>query len=171
VAALHSKGEDIQTKALLEAFASAEELVEPNRVVTVSAWPVKVLSLLGKRTELVENTRRLLSVIAQEDSPVRRSDALRELFGAVISGDHSLATLVTRAFVDSCSTPLNGGRRNRKGEYLLEECVPAIARIDPQSALRVLAQLPVARAERARKVIIETQDILLAYLVIWPHVT
>src|SRR3954469_1720155 len=69
---------------LNEAFSAASKLSEPNRVVTVSAWPLKVLSVHGDSRLLKSETDRLLTLIATEPSPVRRADALRFVVGAVI---------------------------------------------------------------------------------------
>ena len=145
-AGLHLREE----RVLEEAFAAALELTEPNRIVTVSAWPLKALVLIGS-TKAGEHARRLLSIIAPEPSPLRRADALRELFGAVVQADVRIAQPVAEALVNACLTRLYGDRRNKKGESLLVECLAAIKRIDPQLAKRALGTLPEARAKRARE--------------------
>lgn len=146
---------------LEEAFAAALELTEPNRVVTVSAWPLKALVLIGSK-KAGEHVRHLLSIIAAEPSPVRRGDALRELFGAVSAAEPRIAQPVAEAFVNACLTRLHGDKRNRKGESLLVECLAAIERIDPHLAKRALDTLPEARAQRAREA---------GARIDWPHLT
>ena len=69
-----------RTSTIVEALRSANELDEPDRVVTVSAWLIKALALSGAR-RLETQTARLLGIIATEPSPVRRLDALRMLLG------------------------------------------------------------------------------------------
>jgi len=59
-----------------EAFRAAAEQSEPNRVVTVSAWPPQVLAREASLEELETHFKRLNDIIARESHPVRRSDAL-----------------------------------------------------------------------------------------------
>jgi hypothetical protein len=63
--ALHSA--DIQQKNCLleESFQAALETQEPNRIVNVSSWPLKVLCLSGQHTRLQAEVDRLLEIIRQ----------------------------------------------------------------------------------------------------------
>src|SRR5437764_4345349 len=99
---------------LTEAFLAGSKLSEPNRVATVSAWPLKVLALTSQSSRLEAETDRLLAVISRESSPVRRADALYVLGGAVITGPRELVFRVLRAFISACLQPLQSGKRNRK---------------------------------------------------------
>src|SRR5215207_721039 len=74
IAAVHTPDRRDRNRAISEAFAAANELNEPNRLVTVSAWPVKALALSGDETQVQREVTRLLSVISREASPVRRVD-------------------------------------------------------------------------------------------------
>src|SRR5262249_26134376 len=132
VAALHLSDPPARSRALSEAFASANQLSEPNRVVTVSAWPLKVLVLTGLADAASAEVIRLLNVISEEPSPVRKADALRYLFGAVSDAPPAVARRVAERFADACLTRLNNGRRNRKGESHLEECLPVLVRTDSE---------------------------------------
>lgn len=154
---------------LEEAFAAARELVEPNRHVTVAAWPLKALAVHGDERAVRVESERLLGVIAQEPSPVRRADALRMIFGAVAATHRRIALDVARALAEACSSPLHEGRPNRKGASLLEACLPAIARVDEAFAETVRVQLPPQRAERAQQKIAELQSIPTRELVHWPN--
>lgn len=139
-AALHHKDSTTRGRAIDEALAAASELEEPNRVVTASAWPVKVLALKGCLDRVSAEVDRLLGVIRKEESPVRRADALRYLFGAVIHADPRVIIKVIEALANASLQPLQSGRRNRKGESVLEDCLPAIARIDQRTAEELLAR-------------------------------
>lgn len=168
--ALHTESAQAQDRAIKEAFASANELTEPNRIVSVSAWPLKALVLLGRSKETATHTQRLLDVIAREDSPVRRADALRLIFGATVSANRAVSSRVIQALVASCLAPLIGDRRNRKGEALLEQCLPGIAKVDSQMAERVLLDMSHSRAERVRRTIAETKDVSIEELISWPNI-
>ena len=129
IAAVHTSNRRSQQRAIDEAFAVANELGEPNRVVTVSSWPVKALALAGHRSSISSKVDRLLHLISTESSPVRRADALRYLLGAVSQAPAAVAARVAREFTAACLTPLQNGKRNRKGESNLEICI----RVSPAS--------------------------------------
>src|SRR5712692_6495502 len=84
-AALRQSDFGVRERVISEAFAAAGELEEPNRIVTVSSWPVKALAFSGNTVRMVLEAERLLSVIGNERSPVRRADALRDVLGATIA--------------------------------------------------------------------------------------
>jgi hypothetical protein len=169
-AARYCADRQTRDKLIDEALVAASELEEPNAVVTVSAWPIKVLAISRSTDRLAAETDRLLTLIRSEPSPVRRADALRYLFGAVIHGERDVVLRVIEALASACLAPLRGNRRNRKGESVLEDCLPGIARIDSEKAEELLARVPSARARRARERILSTGTAPLDDLVPWPHI-
>jgi hypothetical protein len=169
IAAVHSTDRRAQGRAIKDAFASANELREPNRVVTVSSWPIKVLVLAGNNARVPHEVTRLLSVISTEASPVRRADALRYLLGSVSASTTAVARRVAGEFAAACLAPLESGKRNAKGESHLEECLPAIAQIDRDLAERLILRLPPARSERAARGIKASQQVPLTKLLSWPN--
>jgi hypothetical protein len=140
-AALHHPDSRTRARVIDEALDAALKSGEPNRVVTVSAWPIKVLAMEGRLDRIAKEVDRLLNLIRTEPSPVRRADALKYLFGAVVLGKRDPAIRVIEALASACLQPLESGRRNRKGESLLADCLPAIARIDGRMAAEALARL------------------------------
>jgi hypothetical protein len=169
-AAIHTREEKPRKRMLDEAFAAARELAEPNRSVTVATWPLKVLVQCGEAAAVRAHVQRLLDTIATEPSPVRRADALRMLFGAVASAQSSVARKVIEALAEASLARLSGDRRNRKGEAVLEECLPAVARIDGPLAAVLLDRLPDGRAMRVRQRIAELSALPLDSLIPWPNI-
>lgn len=167
--ALHVPLIEERDKLLAEALASANLELEPNRIATVSSWPLKALTLSAEYERMATEADRLLAVIANESSPVRRADALRYVLGATIASKHPVIRRVASEFAKACLQPLMSGKRNRKGEYLLESVLPAIARVDDSFANELLQQLPPSRSERARKAIEDSQAKSLEELIPWPH--
>lgn len=79
--ALTAVAERIENRAdrnsvLLEALHAAREQDEPNRVLVVSAWPLRTLIKFQETRRVEIEFDRLLAVIATEPHPVRRCDAL-----------------------------------------------------------------------------------------------
>jgi hypothetical protein len=169
IAAVHIRNRRARKVAIDEAFASANELGEPNRIVTVSSWPVKALALAGHTSSLSSQVARLLQMISVESSPVRRADALRYLLGGVSSAPADVARRVAREFAAACVVPLQSGKRNTKGESNLEVCLPAIARIDSALAQSLLAQLTPSRLKRAEHALQATKNVPVAVLLSWPN--
>lgn len=84
-------------KLLGEALAAAQEQQEINRVVTVSAWPVRVLTEVAP-DDVTPHVQRLVTLANDEPHPVRRADALSALVSAV--RDHpSLPSTVVPSLV------------------------------------------------------------------------
>jgi hypothetical protein len=154
--------------AIDDAFSAANELPEPNRLVTVSSWPVKALVLAGELSGLSSEIERLLRVISAEPSPVRRSDALRYLLGSVSTAPTPVVLLVARAFAEACLTPLENGKRNSKGESNLEGCLPGIARIDAAFAHSLLKRLTPSRNERVANALKAAEGRPVSELLGWP---
>ena len=168
IAALHTTDRRVQGRAIDDSFASANELREPNRVVTVSAWPLKALALTGNATRVRYEVARLLAIISTEASPVRRADALRYLLGGVSASTMAVARRVAEEFAAACLAPLESGKRNRKGDSHLEECLPAIAHIDRDLADRLILRLPAVRSERSARAIEASRHVPLSKLLSWP---
>jgi len=169
IAAVHAPDRRSQQRAIDDAFAAANELDEPNRVVTVSSWPVKALALAGHLSSISPEVERLLQLISTESSPVRRADALRYLFGAVSRAPAAVAARVAREFTAACLTPLQNGKRNGKGESNLEVCLPGIACVDSDLAQSLLARLTPLRSERIARALQAAKNVPLAELLPWPN--
>ena len=169
IAAVHASGRRSQQRAIDDAFAAANELDQANRVVTVSSWPVKALALAGDLPSISSEVERLLTLISTESSPVRRADALRYLLGAVSRAPAAVAARVAREFTAACLTPLENGKRNRKGESNLEVCLPGIARVDSDFAQSLLARLTPLRSERVARAVQAAKDVPLSELLPWPN--
>lgn len=157
-------------RLLQEAFAAGLNAGEPNRVVSVSAWPLKVLAASADPARLETETQRLLDIIATEPSPVRRADALNLILGAVLTGPRPTFRQVLGPFRQACSTPLLNGKRNQRGESLLARWVPAIHKLDPDLAREVLESIqgPVLR----QRAVTGTKDyaaLSLEEICGWPH--
>jgi hypothetical protein len=169
IVAVHVLDRRTQKLAIQEAFACANELSDPNRIVTVSSWPIKALVLTGNTIRASAETERLLRIISAEGSPVRRADALRQLLGSVSGSSRDVVLRVAKEFAAACLAPLQSGRRNKKGESYLEECLPAIAQIDPEFAETILGTLTPARSERAAEAIANMKNVPLPRILPWPH--
>ena len=169
IAAVHAPDQRSHKRAIDDAFSAANELTEPNRVVTVSAWPVKALALAGNMSSVSSEVARLLQEVSTESSPVRRADALRYLLGAVSLAPAAVAGRVAREFAGACLTPLQSGKRNRKGESNLEACLPGIARIDSAFAQSLLARLAPTRSERAARALQAAENVPVTELLSWPN--
>jgi len=166
----HHCADASQKKRLIQkAFAAGLDAGEPNRVVSASAWPIKVLAASADDARLEAEAQRLLGIIATEPSPVRRADALNLILGAVLAGPRPTFRRVLGSFRQACSTPLLNGKRNKRGESLLARWVPAIHKMDPELAREVLASIhgPVLR-QRAITGIQEYETLSLEELCGWP---
>jgi hypothetical protein len=169
IAAVHLTDRPAQGRAIDDAFASANKLREPNRVVTVSSWPIKALALTGNITRVPHEVARLLAVMSTEPSPVRRADALRYLLGSVSASTTAVARRVAAEFAAACLAPLRSGKRNAKGESQLEECLPGIAQIDRDLADSLILRLPATRSARAARAIQASQQLPITTLLAWPN--
>jgi hypothetical protein len=169
MAAVHVVDRSRRQRAIDRAFAAANELEQRNRVVTVSAWPVKALVLTGNNARASSEAARLLQIISSEGSPVRRADALRYLLGAVSASTKAVFLRVAQAFAEACLEPLQAGTRNKKGESLLEDCLPGIAQFDRALAESLLARLAPPRSERCARAIEALKDAPVARILSWPH--
>ena len=169
IAAMFEVRLQARNRVIDESFAAACLLGEQNRIVSASAWPLKVLSLSKQWTRVEKETARLLRVISSEASPVRRSDALGLLFGAVVLAKREVAIRVARALADSAFQALESSRRNSKGESRLSACLPGIVRLDPDYGKELLEQLSPSHKELALHVIRNSGGVALEKIIPWPH--
>ena len=169
IAAVHAPDPRARKSAIDDALAAANDLADANRVVTVSAWPVKALALAGKMSTVASEVGRLLQVISTEPSPVRRADALRFLLGSVSIAPPDVAGRVAGEFAAACLAPLQSGKRNRKGESNLEACLPGIACIDRALAESLLPRMAPSRAERAARQLHAARNVPITDLLPWPN--
>jgi hypothetical protein len=167
--AVRLRARPAQRRAIDAALAAANAAGDANRVVTVSSWAVKALALTGSNTRVSSEVSRLLGIISTENSPVRRADALRYLLGSVSGASSDIARRVAEQFAAACLAPLQSGRPNTKGQSLLEECLPGIARIDPKLGERLLRSLVPARSQRAVQRIEALKGVPLGQIFAWPH--
>ncbi|HEY9427257.1 MAG TPA: hypothetical protein VIR34_08885 [Gemmatimonadaceae bacterium] len=133
-----------QAAILREAFAAADATGERNRVVTVAAWPLKLLAQRDDRTWLEREVHRLLDVITPEPSAARRSDALLYMLGALATAPQDLFLLVFDPFLAASRAT---AQRN-KGESNIVQALPLLAQLIPECAADVAAALrgPTLRA-------------------------
>jgi hypothetical protein len=81
----------------------------------------------------------------------------------------AVAARVAREFAAACLTPLQNGKRNRKGESHLEQCLPGIACIDADLAQSLLRRLTPLGSERVARALQAAKNVPLAELLPWPH--
>jgi hypothetical protein len=87
-------GTKAQRVALLEeALAAAEEQLEINRVVTVSAWPLAVMVRIAA-DGTPEHLQRLIHLAGREAHSLRRADALYAVANAIRENPSLLAVVV-----------------------------------------------------------------------------
>jgi hypothetical protein len=94
---------------------------------------------------------------------------LRYLLGSVSTATNDVAGRVAKEFAAACLAPLHNGKRNKKGESHLEECLPAIAQIDPELADGLLSKLAPSRSERAARAMEKLKNVPVAKLLSWPR--
>ena len=135
-AALHARDQAQRMQVLGAAFASAHELKEPNRIVKVSAWPLKILCIHKEVEELERQTERLLEIISTEPHPVRRADALFEMLGALAIGPKQSFLEALSPFEQACQTI-----RGSKGDWMLRHIFPVLERVDSTRAANLLEMI------------------------------
>lgn len=82
------------------------ENAEPNRIVSVSAWPLKVLLDNGGVREFSRQIERLLRILLAEPNPVRRQDAAVILVRHIPDMPEEPLRAVLRAFEAACGEGL-----------------------------------------------------------------
>jgi hypothetical protein len=87
-------GTNVQRLGLLEeALAAAKEQQEINRIVTVSAWPLRVM--VGIEPDAVrEHLQRVVHLASREAHTLRRADALYAVARAIRDNSSLLAAVV-----------------------------------------------------------------------------
>ena len=140
---------------LHQAFAAAQEQHEPNRIVTVSSWPLDIARRLKYWPLLEQITPRLLAIIRQEESPVRRSHALYYTLEALADAPPVLVLPVLEAFLEACMQPLRNGKCNRRGERYLVQMLPLIRVYAPERIELLLAQLHGAYRQNEARALLE----------------
>jgi hypothetical protein len=130
---------------LQEALDAAKEQDEPNRVVTVAAWPLSVLVRRSLR-DVSGDVADLLAIIAPEPNPVRRADALLMLLQAVMR-DRDLRDAVLAPLLHACAES-----RGWKARQILGRTALSLAAVNGKLAQEVIARIPESReARRARQ--------------------
>jgi hypothetical protein len=127
-----------RTKVLREAFAAAWELPEPNRLVTVAAWPLRALLDLGETDWFGREVGRLLPVILPEPNPFRRQDGIAALLFA--DAPEVWRSRVLEHYIEACAETQKTLTMARVAEY--------INRVDHAAAVRVARLIGVPRRRR-----------------------
>jgi hypothetical protein len=108
-----------RSKVLAEALDAALHANGPNRIVTVSSWPLRILSRIGAHDRVVTELGRLTALLDEEPHPVRRMDALMALLLAVLDGPASTIDSL-RARLLIAIRAAHGWKRDRHLEWLVE---------------------------------------------------
>ena len=154
--ALSAVGNAIKPKAealrvLSESLSAAHEQAEPNRVITVAAWPLRHLLRLD-RVRTVAEVEKLLGLASSEPHGLRRLQALNSLLGAVAE-DPALRGQVAEVYLataHSCS----GWRTERTIGFMAQYLVT----LDPLLAKRLLAGRTPSRFVRQAMQAIEAHE-------------
>jgi hypothetical protein len=154
---------------LEEAFKAGGLAGEPNRITSVSSWPVKVLCGIQDIEKLKKEVARLLGVIQQEPSPVKRADALNLLLGALVNGPQSIFWQVYEAFFQASTSGLRSGKRNSKGESLLARWAAVISEFDSKRGKELIEDIQ-GRTIRSRAMrAIEKSPCNAMAMISWPN--
>jgi len=87
--------------AVAEALDAAFSLRQPNRIVSVAAWPVRAM-VRTRHPDLPVTLDRLLALISGVGNPVRRADALHFLLEAVHPAGRAYRERVLTPFREAC---------------------------------------------------------------------
>jgi hypothetical protein len=128
-------------KVIKEALQAAYEQKEPNPIVSVAAWPVRVM-VQKRDPRLGSVVDELLEKIETEPNPVRRADALLLMFHATYH--HSeLRTVVLAPLLQACEQ-MNSWKR----PIILSDVAMVMAIDDPTSAAQVVEMMGECRRSR-----------------------
>lgn len=130
----HTEAESL----LIEALNAAYEQSEPNRVASVSPWPLTLLVKTNPELASI-HTEKLLSVISLEPHGLRRLDGLSSILVAVVSVQ-ALRDLVLNQLLETVKV-CAGWRTER----IVDKVVTAVAPFDRDRAFHLLASRPVTR--------------------------
>lgn len=135
-----------------ESLESGWSIQDPNRSVTVIAWPVAALARRSypgpdamERSDraLRQVVTRLTKVISGEPNPASRADALLSHVHALSPSRPELRQGILGLLVKECQDPAN-----RKRQRQLEEAALAVAPDDPDAARGLTALLDENRRRR-----------------------
>jgi len=131
-----------------EAFSAAFSQDEPNRVASVSRWPLRqlVVSVPG---DAAGRTRQLLARILEEPHGLRRLDGLRAILWAV-APSKPLRELVLEAFVPAAKAS-HGWRTERIIDAMAEVLLP----FDRSASSRLLDIKPPSRFTRRSRTLLQ----------------
>ena len=128
-------------KLTQEALTAAFELDQPNRIVSVASWAVRVIVKNGdQRLALVVD--QLLDAIQLESNPVRQADALLFLFEAVYH-EPQLRDRVLDPLLCACEQ-MNSWKRPR----ILSDIALVLAIDDPNRASQIIDLIGEGRMSR-----------------------
>ena len=132
---------------LASALSAANEQLEPNRIISISSWPLSLLVHID-RADTQNNVDRLLAIISKEPHSIRRADGLLALLGAIHS-DQTMREQVLSPLISALrvSTARKTGR-------LVRALALMLAVDDRAQALEILNIIPETREIRqARRLI------------------
>jgi len=165
------KDGNMKSRAIQESFSVALATKDVNRKVSASSWPLKVLCKSGEHSKLTSELRRLLALAETEPSPVRRADALNLLSGAVVTGPRPLFREALAKLKAACLTPLENGKRNKKGESHLAQWAVIIHRMDAALAEDLLLCIKgPTLLKRVKQNLQEFKDLGVEDLCSWPNI-
>ena len=128
-------------KVISEALSAAYEHDEPNRVVSVASWAVRVMVEKSDR-RLSSVVDELLQKIQREANPVRRADALFFLFEAVFH-EPRLRDLVLDVLLGVCAQ-MNSWKR----PLVMSNIALVLAEDDPDRASQIVEMIGEGRKSR-----------------------
>lgn len=114
------------------ALADARSLEEPSQCAAVSAWPVRAMIRTG-HPDVLETVRGFAELAAREPHPVRRADALAELFEAAYPAGPEVFSVALDPLLDA-SRVMRSWKKSRHLRNLA--CV--VAEEHPELAERIL---------------------------------
>ena len=142
-AAEHTADRDARHRIIGEALRVATLAREPNRIVTVSAWPLRLLYADGERGVLEREIDRLLRVIAGEPHPTRRNDALFWIWHLIKPAPAGPFLRLLKAFHAACAAG-HGWRRDRN----LRDMALYLRKVLPHEAAELAAMVERPRVRR-----------------------
>lgn len=139
--AWHLKDQPQSSKVIGEALTAAFELDQPNRIVSVASWAVRVMVKNGDpRLGLVVD--ELLNKIQLESNPVRQADALLFLFEAVYH-EPQLRDRVLDPLLRACEQ-----MKSWKRPRILSDVALVLAIDDPDRASQIIDTIGEGRMSR-----------------------
>ena len=139
--AWHLEDRNTCKQVIGEALTAAFEQDEPNRIVSVASWAVRVM-VKRSDPELSSVVDRLLDRIQLESNPVRQADALLFLFEAVFY-ETRLRNLVLDALLRAC-----GQVNSWKRPHVMSDIALVLAIDDPDRAAEIVEMIGEGRKSR-----------------------